>query len=190
MKIVDLQIRIHQNLPGFALCHLNQTDVRMGSEMYFMDRASIRLAWGARLFVVSLLLSHCPHHESIYMLGPSWCPGSSARTCWAHLCPFRAHVNKQPTLHALESHCQRRRFQFHWLFNPAPSIIYSSLAIHQIFILPMNFPAWTCHYEDRGKGWGVTAPGNSALLQYWQLPPLLLLASWLFNPVISCPSPP
>lgn len=47
--------------------------------------------------------------------------------------------------------------------NPAPSIIYSSLAIHQIFILPMHFPAWTCHYEGRGKGWGVTAPGNSAL---------------------------
>lgn len=155
-----------------------------------MDRASIHFAWGARLFLGSPLLSHCPHHESAYTLGPSWCPGSSAHTCQAPTCPFRARVNKRITLNALESHRQCWQFQFHWLFNSAPSIIYSSLAIHQIFILPMNFPAWTCHYEARGKGWGVTAPGNSALPQYWQLPPLLLLASRLLNSVISCPSPP
>lgn len=141
------------------------------------------------------MLPYCPHCEPTCMGGPSWSPGSSAQV--RHTCPFRAHVNKATTLHALESHRQPQQFQFHWLFNPAPSIIYSSLAIHQIFILPMNFPAWTCHYEGRGEGWGVTTPGNAALLKNGVLPlsfcwlhcslssPAFLLPAPISQPVLS-----
>lgn len=110
----------------------------------------------------------------------------------AHMCPFRPHVNKPTKLHALESHRQPQRFQFHWLFNPTPSIIYSSLAIHQIFILPMNFPAWTCHYEGRGEGWGVTTPGNVALPKNWALPLSfcwLHSSSALSSPALLLPAP-
>lgn len=141
---------------------------------------------------MSPLLSHCPHHESTHTLGPSWCPGSPAHTCQAHKCPFRAHrTNQQPFTHqSLSTSTSSSMWnRFTGSLNPAPSIIYSSLAIHQIFMLPMHFPAWTCHYEGRGKGWGVTAPGNSALPEYYQLPSLLFLASWLLNPVISCLPP-
>lgn len=111
-------------------------------------------------------------------------------TCQAHKNPFRAHKTNQhpftpwsPSTSTSSSMWKR----FTGSLNPALSIIYSSLAIHQIFILPMHFPAWTCHYEGRGKGWGITAPGNS---EYYQIPSLLFLASWLLNTMISCLPPP
>lgn len=141
---------------------------------------------------MSPLLSHCPHHESTYTLGPLGCPGSPAHTCQAHKCPFRAYkTHQQPfTYWSLSTSTSSSMWnRFTGSLNPAPSIIYSSLAIHQIFILPMHFPAWTCHYEGRSKGWGITAPGNSALPEYYQIPSLLFLASWLLNPVISCLPP-
>jgi len=152
------------NPPGpFWLCSLPPK--LGGCEGYITVKHPCSLPWAARLIHLSPLPSAHPNHRSPHACGPS---------------------------RALGPHHQPQQFQFRWLFNPAASIIHSSLANHQIFILPMNFPAWTCHYRGGGRAGGLlllgarhccrTSPGALMVPQLRSLPVLLLSAPSSLQP--------